>query len=184
MKHDLDAICSIFYSGGYAFTGARDSAQDIAFLVEESYLSLERMAIATIEQYRVMLANTSVIEEAYEADGGSREHVVLKLLAADYMKQHYRKTVRFEQELCGYVADALTEDRQIAIECGHTQNAEKLLGYFEQAQIRQLMQIPYPSSSDEYVFGYLFSAGPDLYEFLAFLSKERRHKLKQQLSGS
>lgn len=116
------------------------------------------------------------------AAGGGYAHIALKTLVADYLKNERSISVRFEQPLCGYVPDILSKDKQLVAECGHIQNAAKMLDYFHQANIREFMQIPYPDAGDDSVIGYHFVANSKLKEFLDRLNERKNSDIKKILA--
>lgn len=176
----FNTIQNIFYSGGYAFTGDQESINEIAFLVNEKYLAVEQIVISTKEKYFSIFrdSSTDITEDRHRAAGGSPEHVALKLLSGIYLKKKRNLDIDYEHPLCGYYPDVMSKDKKVIVECGHTQNADKLLTYFRQGGIEECIQIPYPSDEDKEVKGYSFTAKNGLNEFLIFLEQEKRAKLK------
>lgn len=162
-----------FYSGGYEFTGDRQTIKDIAFLVDEHYLSLTLFPIADHKEYTEMLYNLTQNKHADEAAGGSSEHVALKLLSGAYLQIAHDRQIWYEHSLCGHYPDVMTTDGQIVVECGHTHNPEKMLTYFKQSDIRECICVPYPDPDEQKVFGYSFSASDTLRDFLAFWDAEK-----------
>ncbi len=177
----FDTIREIFYSGNHSFNGDRESINEIAFLVDEKYLLVKSTIIATKEEYFSILKDSSsnVVQNRHRAAGGSFEHVALKLLSGIYIKKERNYLdILYEHPFCGYFPDVITKDEKIIVECGHTQNAEKLLTYFRQGKIKECIQVPYPSDEDKTIKGYSFTASNDLTKFLIFLEQEKRNELK------
>ena len=77
----------------------------------------------------------------------------------------------------------MTEDNLIIAECGHTDNADKMLKYFQEGNIKECIQIPYPTHEDKKIHGYSFIAGDQLKEFLDFLEQERLNQIKEVLKN-
>jgi hypothetical protein len=76
----------------------------------------------------------------------------------------------------------LSKNELIVVECGHTQNPEKIFVYFRQGKVQEFIQIPYPNQDDDTVdtvFGYSFVARSNLNNFLVFLDKEKRTGVKK-----
>ncbi|MEI8174718.1 MAG: hypothetical protein WCG28_02085, partial [bacterium] len=74
--------------------------------------------------------------------------------------------------------DVISDNKTVVAECGHTGNPEKMLAYFRQGNIKECIQVPYPSYEDKEIKGYLFKAGKELKKFLIFIEKEKRAELK------
>ncbi|OJI06487.1 hypothetical protein BK004_03385 [bacterium CG10_46_32] len=167
-------VQTIFYSGGHAFRGNAEPINDIAFLLDNGYLTLAALSIGTKQAYRKLLDNVIAQEHAYNlAAGGGKNHIALKLLSGEYLKKQGFDSVLYEHPFCGYYPDVMTKNTSVIIECGHTQNPEKMLTYFQQGNIKKCIQIPYPEREDVYMQGFCFSAGKELKEFLNFLERDR-----------
>jgi len=175
----FDIVRDIFYSGMNAFRGDSNSITEIAFLVDENYLSISTVTIASKNEYRVLLSDKDKLERIDEAAGGGNTHVALKVLTEKYIKTNRDCESVFEHPFCGYYPDVLSCDETIVGECGHTGNPEKILTYFRQGNIKECIQVPYPSDEDVEVKGYSFTAKNNLKEFLIFSEKEKRDKLKE-----
>lgn len=173
-------VQEIFYSGGHAFRGDRESANEIAFLLDEGYLTLKTISIGEKHAYDKFLDDVIAREHFHNlAAGGGKNHIALKLMAAQYLQERGFNSVQYEHLFCGYYPDVMTEDRRVVVECGHTQNPEKMLMYFRQGGIEECIQIPYPAHDDADVRGYSFTAGAELKGFLDFLEKENAGNLKR-----
>ena len=181
--NDISKIRDIFYSGSFAFNGELEPISEIAFLLDEGYLSLVSLDIANKMEFlqiaQEVASNTHVHDAAA---GGGHTHIALKILAEKYLRRIKGKAALFEQSFCGYFPDVLSEDRTIAIECGHTQNPSKMLDYFSKGNINEFVQIPYPSDDDTLVTGFVFSAGDMLIKFLKFLASEKRSRVREMLT--
>lgn len=176
----FDVIRDIFHSGGHAFTGELEPINEIAFLVEHSYLMLRTIEIASKEEYNELNAEISSKCNSHDkAAGGGYAHVALKLIGERYLNGSRKKQVHFEQPFCGYFPDVVTDDKTIVVECGHTQNAGKMLDYFRLSDIKECIQIPYPDLNDNTIAGYSFVPGENLHEFLGFLEEQRRDDVKR-----
>lgn len=176
-------IQEIFYSGGQAFRGNKDLINDIVFLLDEGYLLLNRFFAGSKEKYLSILDDPSFKEDAYNAAGGGKNHIALKLLAGKYLKNRGFHKLLYEHPFCGFFPDVMTEDNLIVAECGHTDNADKMLKYFQYGGIQECVQIPYPTADDEKIYGYSFLAGNELKDFLDFLEKERLNQIKNIVYG-
>lgn len=175
-------IRDIFYSGQFGFMGDKDVTSKIAFLVNNNYLLLSPVTIATKKEYMEACTNDSFIVNRDDAAGGSHEHVALKIVGQSYIKKEYGVDSVFEQTFAGYFPDVQSIDKHIICECGHTNNPEKLFEYFKHNEIRYIVQIPYPDTSDEVIMGYEFQAMPDLIPFLALESQEISQSIKDILN--
>lgn len=176
-------IRDIFFSGSHAFSGGQEAAHEIAFLVEEGYLSFQAIEVATRREHAGILDRLSKTPHRYDkAARGGAAHVALKVLAAQYVLRSHGLETHFERPLCGYFPDVLSDDKSLVVECGHTQNPEKMFDYFRLGNIAEFLQIPYPEPEDTAIQGYRFTAGLDLREFLEFLAQEKRAKIKDLLS--
>lgn len=164
----------IFYSGNFAFSGDREALRDITFLIEEKYLAFEEIVIASKADYLKLLDE----ELPLETEGGSMAHRALKVLGMSYLAKVRNLPARYEHPFCGHYPDVLADDHSIAIECGHTHNAEKMLTYFQQSNLKECVQIPYPDADSSEVLGYRFIGETNLQEFLKFLRAERNQELK------
>lgn len=174
----FNTVRDIFYSGVQAFRGSHDSISEIAFLVDEGYLSISTIVIDSKKEYKILLSHPDKLERFDEASGGGNSHVALKLLARNYLETNHGCKSVFERPFCGFYPDVLSDDKTVVVECGHTNNAEKMLTYFRQGNIKECIQIPYPSEEDKEVKGYSFLAKDNLKDFLNFFEKEKRDQLK------
>lgn len=172
-------IQSIFFSGSNAFRGDQESINEIAFLVDEEYLVLNRICVGTKEKYFNIL--DSVLDNEHKHDlaaGGGKNHVALKLLASEYLKNKNIQETKYEHPFCGYYPDVMSNDKSVIVECGHTQNPEKMLAYFHQGNIKEFIQIPYPVHEDDKIIGYSFTAKDDLRSFLDFRDIQNISQIK------
>ncbi len=176
-------VQEIFYSGGQAFRGNKELINDIAFLLDEGYLTLNRVFIGSKEKYLSILDEPLLKEDMYRAAGGGKNHIALKLLAGEYLKTRGFHKVLYEHPFCGFFPDVMAENCLIVAECGHTDNADKILKYFQHGGIQECVQIPYPTADDEKIYGYSFLAGDELKDFLDFLEKERLGQIKKIVYG-
>lgn len=176
-------VQSIFYSGQFGFVGDLEMIARICFLINENYLSLRPIIIATKIQYLDTAANKTIISANDEASGGGNEHIALKLLAAAYLKQEYGVDSVFEQSFVGFVPDVQSKDMRIICECGHTNNPEKIFTYLKHPQVHSVIQIPYPSEQDTHVTGYAFKAQKNLFSFLDFETQGKNQTLKDILNN-
>lgn len=170
-----------FYSGGHAFRGDFQTASDIAFLVDKGYLALCVFPLATRKEYLAILQNLHDQKHVHEAAGGSETHVALKLLAGNYLRRNHNQKLLYEHPLCGYFPDVMTADNRIVVECGHTNNPEKMLVYFRQSALEECLLVPYPDPDEQHVSGYSFSASRELRGFLAFWDQEKHSDIQKKL---
>mgnify|MGYP001581026739 CR=1 FL=1 len=171
-------IKDIFYSGNPAYIGDNDSINEIAFLVDERYLTLEEIIIATKKEYIEMFDSATAIQnESYMAAGGGKAHIALKLLSGKYLNSRHID-VNYEHSFCGYYPDVLSLDKLIVVECGLTQNPTKILDYFEQGNIRECIQVPYPYESENTIKGYSFKPSRHLKDFLVFFRGKKTNLSK------
>ena len=175
----LSKIRDIFYSGSYAFSGDEATIKEIAFLVSHNYLHLDSFPIASKAEYfrktEEVASNPSLYDEA---TGGGHGHMALKFITAQFLEGISGQKMRFEQSFCGYFPDVLSADKKIVAECGHTQNAEKMLAYFRKGNIHECIQVPYPSLTDLGVIGYRFTPKASLSEFLAMSEREKNTNVR------
>ncbi|MCR4285629.1 MAG: hypothetical protein NUW00_01910 [Candidatus Kaiserbacteria bacterium] len=165
MQQTKEDVRNIFFSGSHAFRSDEELVGKLHFLLTEHYLSCERFTIGNKEDFFSLCDDAEKIIIRDEAAGGSTGHVALKLLAERYLNS-FGITVYFEHSFCGYYPDVISTDLQTVVECGHTNNADKILVYFTQGHIAELIQIPYPADDDTRIYGYRFTAHKDLYGFL------------------
>ena len=179
----LSKIRDIFYSGSYAFSGDESTIKEIAFLVSNAYLYLDSFSIASKEEYfrktEEVASNPSLYDEA---TGGGYGHMALKLITAHFLEGMPGQKMRFEQSFCGYFPDVISADKKIVAECGHTQNAEKMLAYFRKGKIHECIQVPYPSLTDLEILGYRFTPKASLSEFLDMLGHKKNANLRDALA--
>lgn len=102
-------------------------------------------------------------------------------MSGKYLRHKRSVDVQYEHPFCGYYPDVMSKDASIVVECGHTNNPEKMLAYFQHGNIRECIQVPYPDESDDAILGYSFIEGTDLQEFLTFLESEKRESIKKLL---
>ena len=172
-------IQEIFFSGIQAFRGDYESINEIAFLVDECFLAFDEISIGTKKKYNAFLDNLISDEHAFDiASGGGKNHKALKLLAAEYLKQINIKNIQYEHLFCGYYPDVMYADGSIVVECGHTQNPEKLLAYFQHGNTQECIQIPYPICEDKHIKGFRFVAKDGLKDFLDFRDQQNIQQIK------
>lgn len=174
-------IKDAFYSGGHAFTGDKQIIQDIAFLVREGYLKLQLFPIASRQEYLTVVRNVGKNMRSDEASGGSIEHVALKLLSGEYLQKKYDLEVLYEHPLCGHYPDVMTTDNRIIVECGHTNNPEKILTYFKQSGVKECILVPYPDPDKQTVQAYSLIALDELKSFLDFWESEKHAEILKSL---
>jgi hypothetical protein len=104
-------------------------------------------------------------------------------LASEFLALEKQKVALYEHAFCGYFPDVLSNDKTKVIECGHTQNAEKMLTYFHQGDINEYIQIPYPDLDSLIIKGYSFTPSSELKRFLDFLDAEKRSDIKTILKN-
>lgn len=172
-----------FYSGEHAFTGDRQVIKDISFLINEGYLKLQLFPIASRQEHLTMMHDLEKKKKvrADEASGGSTGHIALKLLSGEYLQKKLGLKVLYEHPLCGYYPDVMTSDCRIIVECGHTNNPEKMLTYFKQSNIKECILVPYPDPEKQSVLGYSFTALEKLKDFLDFWESEKRAEILKKL---
>lgn len=173
-----DSVANIFYSGQFGFMGDMQMISKITFLLNEHYLSMKQVVIASKSIFLDTCANSTIINNSFEAAGGSPEHIVLKLLAQAYVTKEYGINSECEVSYVGYIPDVISIDRSIICECGHTNNPEKLLAYFHQPSTKAIIQIPYPNEDETCVYGYTFVANENLIPFLEFENQESKQSIK------
>ncbi|HEY4502014.1 MAG TPA: hypothetical protein VJJ20_03030 [Candidatus Paceibacterota bacterium] len=171
-------IRDIFYSGTHAFKGDLEVAGEIAFMVENGYISMKPRVLADKEAYLSKAEGIGAgIHPHDDAAGGGPLHMALKVIAADVFGRERGQNMKFEQGLCGYYPDVLSADKTLAVECGHTQNPEKIFAYFRQGNVQELIQVPYPNEEDVAVVGYSFIPLSGFFEFMEAVDKEKRGSL-------
>jgi hypothetical protein len=177
--NNYSAIHDIFYSGNVTFAGEKQVISDILFLLKEKYLTIEKCPIASKEKYFECVSEVeSASADAILADGGGTAHVALKLLSGLYLKKSENLEVVYEQKFCGYVPDVLSADKKIVIECGHTQNPEKIFAYFRHGNVQECIQIPYPNENEKIIFGYKLRPSALFNEFYDFWESKRHSGVK------
>lgn len=175
-------IRELFYSGQFGFIGDQEVTSEISFLINNNYLLLSPVIIATKSHYLETSSNQGIIFSYDEASGGGNAHVALKILAGEYLKSEYGLQALYEQTYAGYIPDVQSVDKSIICECGHTNNPEKIFTYFRCPEVRYVIQIPYPSNEDTQIMGYEFQAQPDLISFIDFKSNEKMGTIKDILN--
>jgi hypothetical protein len=176
----FEKVKSIFYSGSHDFRGDFDSINEICFLITNGYLNLNVLDISSKKSYLELLSQSQKIDSRSEADGGGRAHIALKILAAEFINKYRGKSFVFEHIFCGYYPDVLSDDKSVAIECGHTQNPEKILSYFLDGNVDECIQIPYPKDDDGSIMGYVFTSDnkSQLKNFLKELQCQKLSEVK------
>src|SRR3989344_1663933 len=111
----FDTVRDIFYSGAQAFRGSHDSISEIAFLIDEGYLSISTIIINSKKEYRILLSQPDKLEQFDEAAGGSNTHIALKVLAKNYLETSRNCKSLFEHPFCGYYPDVLSDDETIVV---------------------------------------------------------------------
>lgn len=176
-------IKDIFYSGQFGFSSDIEITNKIAFLVNQNYLILRQVYIASKSEFLNISSDQGILEKRSEASGGGNSHVALKLLAERYLLDEYGVDSLFEQPFTGFIPDVRSLNGQIICECGHTDNAEKIFTYLRHPDIRYVIQIPYPTDMEDTIFGYEFQSQPNLFGFLEMESTESNQKIKDILNN-
>lgn len=180
----FDKIKSIFYSGNTPFEGSYESINEIAFLVDNRYLKMSCFPISSKKEYLDLFNEQSRLHKIKRCDaaGGGDAHVALKILGGTFLKKMRGLEAKYEQPFCGYFPDVLSVNRHIVIECGVTGNPEKILTYFQQGGIKELIQIPYPMDEDEKIAAYSFTPNDNIKDFLALLQSEKNKSVRAILN--
>lgn len=174
----FEKLWEIFYSGNPAFHGLKEPINEISFLIDNDYLIFSETLIASKKKYLDFFYNLEKDKEKINlAAGGEMAHVVLKILSGQYL-EHRNLAVDYEHSFCGFFPDVLSKDKLVIIECGLTQNPDKILTYFNQGKIHEFIQVPYPTDESGAVSGYVFTATNELNNFLTFLEKEKNTQIK------
>lgn len=158
-------LAEIFYSGTHAFKGDGSLIQKIHFLLQHNYLKCEKISVSTKSEFYNICDSIERNPNFDEAAGGGSMHVALKLIAQIYLEKQGMSAI-FEKQFLGYFPDVITEDLQTIVECGHTDNVDKIFTYFIQGNVAEIIQLPYPTSDDPSIYGYRFLTGNNLREFL------------------
>ncbi len=159
------ALSDIFYSGTHGFKGDKSLIQKIHFLLKNDYLVCERVIMSSKTEFYQLCDSLKENPDFDDAAGGGNTHVALKLIAQTYL-QKLGMNVIFEKQFYGYFPDVISIDLQNIVECGHTDNLDKIFTYFIQGSIAEVIQLPYPTTDDEFIFGYKFTAKNNLRGFL------------------
>lgn len=171
----------IFYSGQYANFGDRDLLTKIAFLLKYKYLTCEKIPFCSKTHY-LDIASSKKTREDLDLAGGSPQHVALKIIGKEYLhKLGFESNAEFP--FCGYWPDLITTDLQTIIECGHTDNIDKIFVYFTQGNLAELIQLPYPDESDTIVYGYRFIPRQGLKSFLLEDSMRDKDQILKIING-
>lgn len=160
MTPSFPELRDIFYSGQYAYQSDLTTIEMIYDLLDQRVLLYSQCILADKSDF-LELAESLPKQLQVDAAGGGSTHIALKQLSATWLRaQGYES--KYEQPFCGYYPDVITTDQQTIIECGHTDNPEKLLSYFTQGSIAELIQVSYTTVEDKMVIGHRFSAAPGL----------------------
>ncbi len=171
---------NIFYSGAYSFSGSLDPISEFAFLIREGYMNLKTITIADKVEYLTLFENKNVIRRAFNAAGGGDAHIALKLSGGKYLEKSTGRSVLYEHPFCGYFPDIMSADHSVIIECGHTQNPEKVFKYFQEG-VKEFIQIPYTNETDTKITGYSFSPNEHLIEFLKLLEQTKLDETRKNI---
>lgn len=171
MTLNTQQLIEIFYSGPMGFRGDRVLIAKVLFLLESNYLIANRNDVCAKKKYIALAENEEVLAAHPEAAGGGDTHVALKLIAQEYLAKSGIQS-DIETSFCGYRPDVLSKDKRVVIECGHTDNVDKIFTYFTQGHITKFIQIPYPFIEDDYVYSYEFVPQHNLHEFLEYEKTE------------
>ena len=168
MKFTRQEIQDAFHSSTNSFRIDLEMINKIYFLLENSYISCTKESLSTKSEYHnicdMHFSDTSQADSI--SNGDSDGHNALKVIAGNYLK-NIGKVAKYEENYLGYFPDVISADNTVIIECGHTNNSDKMLEYFTQGNIEAFIQLPYPSDEDESIFGYIFTARENLSEFLS-----------------
>jgi len=141
--HTFSKIESIFYSGSHAFRGNKNSINDIVFLLDEGYLMLNNVSIATKREYLDVLDSIILKEHVRDvAAGDSKNHRALKLLGGNYLKKKGFYKVLYEYPFLGYYPDVMSNNTNKRL----TPRAVYFILYF----ISLPVPIVYPLSRQQY----------------------------------
>ncbi|MDP2736591.1 MAG: hypothetical protein Q8O59_02260 [bacterium] len=102
----------------------------------------------------------------------------MKLIATDYLKS-LNKKLKYELKLQDRLADVITDDLSIIIECGCT-DPGKIFDYLEEPLVKQIIILPYPDEADNgKLFFYKFERGKYFKEYSEAMNEVKFSKIKQ-----
>lgn len=172
---DRDSVKNIFYSGSFTHNYEKQLIVDIVFLIENEMLSVKKIDICSLEDYKEYIDKIKNYEVArIDVEGGSDSHIALKLIIQNFFLKNGYSRIACEQEYKGYFPDVSAfsgTDDMVLAECGNT-NPDKIFSYFKNDSVSCLFVIPYPSANDTKIVGYIFRPGKELKEFLEFREAE------------
>tara|TARA_B100000508_G_scaffold60333_1_gene47089 strand:- start:134263 stop:134826 length:564 start_codon:yes stop_codon:yes gene_type:complete len=174
-KITAEKLFEIFYSGNHAFRGDTQVIQDIYFLIENNYIHLQKEILGTKEEYQKLVREADLTN--IDITGGSTDHVAIKAFASQKLPISFISELHF----CGFFPDLISRDKKIVVECGNTQNPEKIFSYFLHG-VEKVIQIPYSSIEDKEIVGYSFSPQKDFEKFYKLWKQSELDKLKQHSS--
>lgn len=183
IKHttaDLNELIYIFYSG---YTGSieYDKLNNLILALDEEAVNLTKIPEPAASKYNEYLDKIYSKETKTIDLNGARQdngHFALKLIAANYLKSLNQK-YKYEFKLQNRLADVITDDLSIIIECGST-DPGKIFDYLEEPLVKQIMILPYPDAADNgKLFFYKFERSKYFKEYSEAMNEVKFSKIKQ-----
>lgn len=175
-KITVKKLFEVFYSGDHAFRGDAQTIQDIYFLIENDYIHFQKEVLGTKEEYKKLMHEADLTN--VDIAGGSTDHVAIKAFAIKKLSYSFVSELQFY----GFFPDLISKNKKIIVECGNTQNPEKIFSYFLHG-VEEVIQIPYPSVEDKEIAAYKFSPQKDFEKFYKLWKQNELNKLKQYSSS-
>lgn len=177
---DLNELIYIFYSG---YTGSieYDKLNNLILALSEEAINLTKIPELAGSNYNEYLDKIYSKEIAtIDLSGGRQDngHFALKLIASNYLKS-LNKKLKYEFKLQDRLADVITDDLSIIIECGCT-DPGKIFDYLEEPLVKQIIILPYPDEADNgKLFFYKFERDKYFKEYSEAMNEVKFSKIKQ-----
>jgi len=179
---NLNELIYIFYSG---YTGSieYDKLNNLILALNEDAINLTKISkpAASNSNYNEYLDKIYSKEIKTIDLSGARQdngHFALKLIAADYLKS-LNKKYKYEFKLQDRLADVITDDLSIIIECGCT-DPGKIFDYLEEPLVKQIIILPYPDAADNgKLFFYKFERNKYFKKYSEAMNEVRFSKIKR-----
>jgi len=175
MNLNLSELHTVFYSGMFSDQGDRGALFPIYELLQLNKLTHNTITIATKTHYLTTIQEMQRHQHIDQVNG-SPEHKALASLAQDWLHIQGFES-KTEQTFCGHYPDVITSDKQTIVECGNTGNPEKLLQYFDQGNVAEVIQLPYPTYENSCLVAHRFVAQTGLHNAIHVLRQQQNRDI-------
>ncbi|MFA6534130.1 MAG: hypothetical protein WCT37_03075 [Patescibacteria group bacterium] len=154
-------IFEIFYSN---FTGSPDyqGLSDVLDLLNRKYIKISKTKTG-FNKADYQTTVDKILDgqiKSIDYQGGSNNHLALKVLAEEYIRNNFGLKSSLEYNFFGRIPDVISLDKNIIFECGDT-DPWKVTEYFRNDDNLKVFIFPYPGDDEEELFTYEIIKGKE-----------------------